>query len=607
MIMKKTMILLTSLAALGLTACEDLLTKEPLASFTDDNFWVSEANVRGFVFGYYADRFPGFGNNDSGGVMSIRQNLNDDYTNINLPGFSAQPTNKGGLWGGYFSDIRKDNIFVNRVTRVPFPDDETADHWMGIARFFRAFDYSLFAFSFGDVPYYDHELNVNSTDLFREQDDVTYVMDRVLEDYEFASNHVFVHDTRTGPDGLVITRDVVDAFFSRHMLMMGTKLKYDPDTTSEQMERVAVYLQAAKDAAWRVINSGRYGLASSYQKLCSTVDITGTADVRKEMILYRVYDTGLVTHAIMSGNRETTAQAYSAPKDLIDTYLCANGLPVNPTGTANPVYQGDKSAEAQMAARDPRLTATFRTKFYVQYDETGYAHTGFKCWKFLDEATQNETTGSQSFNVTDAPVIRLGEVMLNYIEAAAELADMGRYTVTQNDLDATINALRRRAGYDAGKRLPDLQILGGLPAVNGAVYDDAERDPEVPPFLWEVRRERRVELVYEGFRLNDLKRWRRIDYTNTDLWPKKNLGAWITKTDATKSLVLADITGKVTSNSSEMGSGYLKVSQTPRNASNGYVLDRNYWECVPIYEIDYYDRKGSHLNQNPGWPQGSGE
>lgn len=603
--MKKYMILLAMLAGTGLAGCEDFLTKEPLASFTDDNFWVSEANVRGFAFGYYADRFPGFGNNDSGGVMSIRQALNDDFTNINLPGFNAQPTNKGGLWGTYFSDIRKDNIFVDRVARVPFDDQETANHWMGIARFFRAFDYSLFAFSFGDVPYYDHELTITSPDLFKTQDDVTYVMDRVLEDYEYAAQNVFISDTRTGPDKQVVTRDVVDAFFSRHMLMMGTKLKYDPDTTPEQMERVAVYLQAAKDAAWRVISSGRHKLASNYQKLCSTVDISSTADVKQEMILFRVYDTGLVTHAIMSGNRETTAQAYSAPKDLIDTYLCTNGLPINPKDGPNTVYLGDKSAEAQMSNRDPRLTATFRPKFYVQYEETGYAHTGFKCWKFLDEATQYETTGSQSFNITDAPIIRLGEVMLNYIEAAAELEDMGLYTVTQDDVDATINALRQRAGYASDQRLPDLKIIGGQPAIGPVTYDDADRDPDVPPFIWEVRRERRVELVYEGFRLNDLKRWRKIDYTNTELYPKKNLGAYITKTSATKSLVLADISGNVISDSNEMGSGYLKVSQTPRNAANGYVLDRNYWECLPIYEIDYYERNGSHLTQNPGWPQGS--
>lgn len=596
-------ILLASLILLGLTGCDDFLTKEPLASFQDDDFWSSESNVRGFAFAYYADRFPGYGNGDSGGVMSQRQALNDDFTNINLPGFAAQPTNKGGLWGSYFSDIRRDNIFVDRVERVPFENDASANHWRGIARFFRGFDYSLFAFSFKNVPYYDHELTSVSPDLFRQQDDVCYVMDRVLEDYQFASDNVLVSDTKTGADGLVITKDVVDAFMSRHMLMMGTKLKYDPATTPEQMEHVVTYLQAAKDAAERVMSSGRWNLASNYHDLFTTLDITNTADVKQEMILYRQYATGMVTHAIMTYDRDETIQGSCAPKDLIDSYICTNGLPIHPVGEVNTDYQGDKSAEAQVANRDPRLIQTFRSQFYTQYGETvGYAHSGFKRWKFLNEPTKDNTESTQAFNITDAPIIRLGEVMLNYIEAAAELENLGKYTVTQKDIDATINKLRKRGSFG---KFQALQILNGNPAVNGKAYDDANRDPDVPSFIWEVRRERRVELVYEGFRLNDLKRWRKLEYMNTDLYPKKNMGCYMTKSDQYKNLILCDESGTITSNAGNAsGSGYLKISVTPRNSNNGYVLDRNYWECIPLYEIDYYGRNGSLLTQNPGWPQG---
>jgi hypothetical protein len=256
-----------------------------------------------------------------------------------------------------------------------------------------------------------------------------------------------------------------------------------------------------------------------------------------------------------------------------------------------------------MANRDPRLAGTFRTdKFYLQYIETGYSVTGYKCYKFLDEPTQNESYAVQSFNITDAPIIRLGEVMMNYIEAAAELADMGLYTILQSDLDKTINALRKRAGFAAASRLPDMKIVGNLPAVGATVYEDADRDPSVPSFIWEVRRERRMELLYEGFRLHDLKRWRKLNYENTELYPKKNLGAWITKSAVTKALILADINGNVTSPSNTAtGSGYLKVSQSPRNATNGYVLDRNYLESVPTYQIDFYSRNGRTLTQNPGW------
>jgi len=428
-------------------------------------------------------------------------------------------------------------------------------------------------------------------------------MDKVLEDFNYASQNVKLDDPGTGPRGLIVNKDVVDAFMSRLLLYVGTKLKYDPSTSGSDRTKAGTYLLAAKDAAARVMNSGRYSVADNYQKLCSTIDISATPAVSKEMIMYRRYNTGEVTHAIASGNNDNTIQANAAPKDLIDAYLCTNGLPIKTTTGVNPQYLGDQTAANQFSNRDPRLANTFRTdRFYIQFIETGYSVTGFKCYKFLDEATKNEAYAVQSFNITDAPIIRLGEVLLNYIEASAELADMGQYTVVQTDLDKTINALRKRAGYATGSRLPDLKIMGNLPAVGATPYDDAERDPSVPPLIWEIRRERRLELVYEGFRQADLIRWRKIDYLNTQLYPKKNLGAWITKSSVTKALILADINGNVTSPSNTAtGSGYLKVSQSFRNAASGFVLDRNYLLCVPTYQIDFYSRNGSTLTQNPGW------
>ncbi|MBV4359009.1 RagB/SusD family nutrient uptake outer membrane protein [Pinibacter aurantiacus] len=602
--MKNKFLLYILAGSISLTGCKkDFLVQEPLASFTDEDFWTSESSVRAFAQGYYPDRFPGFGVNDLGGAYSVRETLNDDYTNINLSGFAAQPTVNGGSWDTYFSKIRKDNIFIDRVSKMSFSDSTTYKHWNGIARFFRGFDYANFVFDFGDVPFYNKPLTDNDPALFKPRDPATLVMDSVLADLNYASKNVKLTDPLTGPNGLVITKDVVDAFMSRLLLYVGTKLKYDPAKTADDKTKAAVYLQAAKDAAARVISSGRYSVADNYQKLCSTIDISATAAVSKEMILYRRYNTGEVTHAIESGNNANTIQGFGAPKDVIDAYLCTNGMPIKTTNGVNPQYQGDQTAAAQLANRDLRLANTFRTdRYYLQYIETGYSTTGYKCWKFLDEPTQNDATSVQSFNVTDAPIIRLGEVMLNYIESAAELADMGQYTVVQNDLDITINALRKRTGYAAASRLPDMKIIGGLPAVGTTVYDDADRDQTVPSLIWEIRRERRMELLYEGFRLHDLKRWRKLNYANTELYPKKNLGAWVTKNATTKGLILADINGNITSAANATtGSGYLKVSQTVRNATNGNVLDRNYFDCVPTYQVDFYQRNSSSLTQNPGW------
>jgi starch-binding outer membrane protein, SusD/RagB family len=603
--MRNKLFLLASVIVL-MTGCKkNFLVQEPLASFSDQDFWTSEASVRAFAMGYYADRFPGFGVNDAGGGFSIRETLNDDYTSVSLPGFASQPTTSGGAWDSYFTKIRKDNIFVDRVSGMAkkFPDSATYRHWVGIARFFRALDYSNFVFDYGDVPYFDKPLSDNDSALFRPRDPATMVMDKVLEDFTYASQNVKLDDPGTGPRGLIINKDVVDAFMSRELLYVGTKLKYNPSTSTSARAKAGTYLVAAKDAAARVMNSGRYSVADNYQKLCSTIDIGATPAVNKEMIMYRRYNTGEVTHAIASGNNVNTIQANAAPKDLIDAYLCTNGLPIKTTAGVNPQYLGDLTAASHFSNRDPRLAGTFRTdRFYLQFIETGYSVTGFKCYKFLDEATQNESYAVQSFNITDAPIIRLGEVLLNYMEASAELADMGLYTVAQGDLDKTINALRKRAGYASASRLPDMKIIGSSPAVGTTVYDDADRDPSVPPLIWEIRRERRLELVYEGFRQADLIRWRKIDYFNTQLYPKKNLGAWITKSSVTKALILADINGNVTSPSNTAtGSGYLKVSQSSRNAASGFVLDRNYLFCVPTYQIDFYSRNGSTLTQNPGW------
>src|SRR3982751_4516915 len=96
-------------------------------------------------------------------------------------------------------------------------------------------------------------------------------------------------------------------------------------------------------------------------------------------------------------------------------------------------------------------------------------------------------------NLTDAPVFWLAEVYLNYAEAAAELG-----VITQTDLDNTINKLRDRAG------VAHLTVDPG--------FSDPKKDPDVSSLIWEIRRERRIELMMDGFRFQDLMRWKKGDY-----------------------------------------------------------------------------------------------
>ncbi len=175
-----------------------------------------------------------------------------------------------------------------------------------------------------------------------------------------------------------------------------------------------------------------------------------------------------------------------------------------------------------MTDRDPRLTETFAPDLRLQGIATNYSTSGYAVRKFYNEALKDALEGNGQLNITDAPVIRYGEVLLNYAEATYELG-----TLTQADLDKSINLLRARPGIN----IPKLQVIGGQPAVDGKVFDDPQRDITVPSLLWEIRRERRTELMFEGFRLEDLKRWKKLEYTDTQAKPAINRGAWIKRSN----------------------------------------------------------------------------
>lgn len=583
---------------LFLSGCNDFLDRPPLGAIGDTKeFWNNERDVRTYSMQFYASRFNGFGDTNGGGWFFDNRSLCEDFSAGLLPLF--QPLTAGAendAWSTKFNQIRSDNIFVNRMSLANMGSAETTNHWLGVARFWRAVDYATFVLEFGKVPYFDHTLAETSAELYKPRDPITYVMDKVLEDFNFAKDNVKLAGSASGPEGQEVNKWVVRGIMSRLLLAVGTKIKYNPESSAADKLKAGTYLQAAKDAAKDVMDNGGFTLAADYQLLCSSPDLTGN----KEVILFRAYSDAvipLVQHNIMSSNLPSTAQGSAGNKDLLDSYLKTDGTVYVAGGT------DDQGAHAYFARRDPRLAKTFKTDTLYIAGKTaqsvGSASTGFKCWKFLDVPNQAATTAPLQKNVTDAPVLRLGEVMLNYIEACVELQDLNLYTISDNDLELTINKLR---GYNAGGRnfgtgvtlLPKL-ILATIP-------NDPNRDADVSPLKWEIRRERRVELVFEGFRLDDLKRWRKLNYMNTTLYPKKNLGAWLKK-DMTsalnKVLQVANLDGTVIAGANVAGTGYIQPAIQPRGADN--VIDRYYLNYIPTQEIKRFQDAGYTLDQNPGW------
>ena len=583
--MKNSKLLILLLLAISIVGCEkDFLEEPPKDQMTDETYWTSESAVETFAYAFYPAYFVGYSSGWGWGSFYRRHlDVMDDFANSAPLQFTKNVPASGGGWS--FAWVRKANIFIDRVQGVPM-EEEAINHWTGIGRFFRGLEYHDLVNRFGDVPWIEEELSETDVDaLYKPRDPRTFVMDKVLEDFQFAAANV---RTEVGTEGLEVDRNVVLGFMSRVFLFEGTWQKYHGNNP----QKAAEYLEAAKWAANEVINSGDYSLGD-YRDVFSSLDLSANPEV----ILYREYESGNLTHTLVSYNNKEPQ--IGSPKDAIDNYLASDGLPIS----LSPLYQGDHGIENVMANRDPRLHETI-----VPYELripgvfSNRSTTGFSSHKFLNEEIKDLPEGSSLLNPTDAPVLRYGEVLINYAEAAAELATVGGPALSQTDLDKSINVLRSRPGIN----LPPLQVMGNEPAVNGVIYDDPTRDQDVPSMIWEIRRERRTELMYEGFRWDDLRRWKKLEYTTTTDGTNDatqiNLGAWIDKSlypdNDLSALQLADENGVFLPATATQG--YIVPAPAP-GSQRIFEDPKVYLFPIPLNQITLYAENGVDLQQNPGW------
>lgn len=606
-IMKKIFLLLT-LTALFATSCSDFLDKPPLSSLTDDGYWVSESNVRLYAQNCYTDYFTGYGSSWTWGKFFSGETFNDDFAALGAWTKNTSTTNSS--WT--FTYVRKINILINRIDRVPM-SDEAKNHWKGIGRMFRALEYSDLAMKFGDVPYYDAPIEINDNEgLYKPRDPLATVVQKIIEDFDFAAANVRLND-----GVLQVNRATVLGFMADRLLYFGTVLKYHYNN----LALAKTCFEKAKWAAGEVIDgkAGTYSIENNYRAIFSSKDLTSN----KEVIFFRQYETAMTTHCLMSYvNREPQT---GMSKNAFDAYLCIDGLPIKQSPLFNYASDGGKRRfKLAYQNRDPRLNYTVVDSLRINGIHSAYSNTGICIWKFLDAtADPGDLTSLSAANITDAPIVRLGEVMVNYIEAAVELSETGGVAVTQADFDKTINKLRVRTFN--GKRLPNVTLAGNSLSVNGTVIDDPDRDPSVSPVLWEVRRERRIECMMEGKRNSDLRRWKKFDYLKADKTSVNTfsnpadfcLGAWVEKSDYPASTKWATISAKLwdpdapknptTAYVPPVKGGYIFGSWSITAAQNRNWIagdpyyERQYLSFVPLGQIKLYQDAGVELTQNPGW------
>lgn len=570
-----------------LMGCDSFLNQEPFDDFTDEEFWKSEDQARSYMYSFYPTVFSGYGTGTAHGPFLMGQTLNDDFVSDKSQN-NLQPEVvpvSDGAWS--FSNIRKANYVIANVDRLPL---ETAgrNHWRGVARFFRACYYSNLVFTFGDVPWFDRVpvISDNKADmdyLYKDRDSRLFVDSCIMADFRYAMDSVRISDGT-----LQVNRYVVAGMASRFMLREGTFLKYH----NIDLPMAQKCLLFAKEAAEMVMNSGKYSISGDYNALFASDDLEGNP----EILIYRKYVDGVLAHSTLAYSF-TEAQA-GVSKSLAEAFLTKDGLPVY---VKNALWVA-RTQEEFFADRDPRLSLCIRPHYYVKGTNCqpfSYALSGYSWNKFMNDklATSKEPTFAREKNVTDAPCLRYAEVLLNYAEAAYELNMLNAsYPFTQADLDKSVNLIRARAGVE----MPKLEMVGDQPAVGGVTFDDPMRltlenyaDGEVTsPLLWEIRRERRVELCMEGFRLNDLKRWKKLDYIWNGCNPDIRFGAYIVLSD------YPDRDAEIVLEDPSATEGYiLRNTELQRERP----VERNYISPVPSGQIQLYKSHGYTLTQTKQW------
>jgi len=590
--MKKT-IFIFIIALIGFSSCENYLDRKSLDVFDESNFWQNEGNVRLYSQGAYTNYFMGYGSGYTYGDFFTFGPWSDEYSSSTL--WTQNPATSGNGWS--FTYVRRANIMIQRVDGMPI-SEEAKNHWKGVGRFYRAMEYSDLARTFGDLPYYDKEiLPADKEESFKPRDPLKVVATKIMDDFQYAADNVRVND------GLQqINRDIVLAFMSRHLLYFGTYLKYH---NLDQTVATAL-LTKAKWAADQLIAGGKYVVADDYRGIFTSENLSGN----KEVIMYRQYEPAKVTHSLVSYNNQEPQTGTTLK--MVETYLASDGLPIK----QSPVYNyatdnGLRYCPDQFKNRDPRMSATLVDSIRINQAHGAYSTTGFLCLKFLPyTANANDLIYIGSTNTTDAPIIRYGEVLVNYAEAAAELGQFA-----QADADKSINKLRNRSikKNNVGNvlpKLPPMTVAGDKVYANGVEINDPDRDPGVSPLIWEIRRERCVELMFEGLRRYDLTRWGKYEYLKTI----ENNGPTTLGKGALVNLMKFPLaTRKAVVKS---GHFYLPI---PGDSTKSFMYnlydanmrrdwkpgdpyyERQYLNCVPLDQIKLYQDLGYVLEQNPGW------
>lgn len=480
--MKKYLIILFVLV-IPFTSCdEDFLERIPETDITAQGFFNSVKDLETYSNGFY-DYF-GAGSRDLTTDDQTRYSEGDELAS-KLKGV-MNPSNVGG-WSSW-GTLRNINYFLTNynVNIEDADNDPEVKHFVGFARLVRAKFYIGLIRRYGKAPWFDKPLNVDDEELlYKGHDTREFIVEKIMEDLEYAAQNI----KETASLRSKITKWAALAEMSRFCLYEGTFRKYH---TELGLSNHADFLTRAASAAKEIMDSGKFGIYSTgkpeqdYNDLFKQDDLSAN----NEVILQIEYQKG-----DPSRTHNTVVYFYwGLSKSLADSYLMTDGTKFTDT----PNYD-EKPYATVFENRDPRMKQTMMYPGYVYpNDEIPYVvkatYGGYTQQKFLHDDKEN----SQWSAPTDMAAYRYAEVLLNYAEAKAEQG-----TISQEDIDVSIKPIRDRVN------MPNMSL-----AESNSQPDRVQADyyPNVDGVnkgvILEIRRERRVELACEGYREDDMYRWK---------------------------------------------------------------------------------------------------
>ncbi|HEY4110251.1 RagB/SusD family nutrient uptake outer membrane protein [Puia sp.] len=500
--MKQFMLILSASCLLLVSCSKDFLDREPLSQISPDNAFSSESELQLYVHSFYglfptADGAFPYGIYNEGFDNIIVTGLNNQLTgNRVVPVTDANWSNAASTTGagvGSWGNLRNINFFLQNYPLGHLPTSVSAPY-VGAARFFRAWFYYNMVAMYGDVPWIGSAISANdSTLLNKPRDSRVLVIDSVLADLDYAIANM----TATKAIDQV-SKYTAMALKARVCLFEGTFRKYHAnDVFGQGLPGANDLLQKCAGICDTLMTTGGYRLHSGAAATAYGELFSEQAADPNEIILARTYSASLAVFQNL--NYYTLSPSYGKPgleKKLVNSYLMKDGSRFTDIAGYDTISFFNETQN-----RDPRLGQTVRTPGYTRIGATqklapdfSATVTGYQLTKYVSDASQD----ANSKSVTPLPIFRYAEVLLDFAEARAELG-----TLTQGDIDRSIKLLRDRVGMPdlnlvAANASPDPYLAGQYTQVSGANKG----------VILEIRRERRVELVMEYFRWNDLMRWK---------------------------------------------------------------------------------------------------